>query len=79
MTWLGSYYLQCSAEDAPHLLLLHIPSSSVVLVRSTLRWFHANPELSFEEVLTAAKIVEILKGMSWACCVQSSQLNCSFD
>lgn len=25
------------------------------------RWFHAHPELSFEEVKTAAKVVEILK------------------
>jgi len=26
------------------------------------RWFHAHPELSFEEVKTAAKVVEVLKG-----------------
>lgn len=26
------------------------------------RWFHANPELSFQEVKTAAKVVEVLKG-----------------
>ena len=25
------------------------------------RWFHANPELSFQEFKTAAKIVELLK------------------
>ena len=25
------------------------------------RWFHANPELSFKEVNTAAKIAELLK------------------
>lgn len=26
------------------------------------RWFHAHPELSFQEVKTAAKVVEVLKG-----------------
>jgi metal-dependent amidase/aminoacylase/carboxypeptidase family protein len=25
------------------------------------RWFHAHPELSFQEVRTAAKVVELLK------------------
>ena len=25
------------------------------------RWFHANPELSFQEIVTAAKVVEILR------------------
>jgi amidohydrolase len=27
------------------------------------RWFHAHPELSFQEIVTAAKVVEILKGI----------------
>lgn len=30
-------------------------------IESTRRWFHANPELAYKEVKTAAKIVDLLK------------------